>query len=153
MNKFFVEKINQLNHPMSKWIQKKIKNKLTPSYEHSAVIYHNVMYIYGGEEQGQGYHHNLFKLDLVNLDKWEPVQFTGKVKTCEKATHTAVVYQDSMYVLNGWTPYFTQRVVQEFHEYDFKKKTWKTLTSTDGPKACYGHKAVVYGDSMFVYGG
>lgn len=139
---------------MSHWINKHIKNPLTPSYEHSAVIYHNIMYIFGGEDHNKEYHTNIFKLDLIKLDKWEKEKYNSLIDIpYPKSTHSAVIWEDNMYILNGWTPDLSVRVVQEFQKYNFQKKIWKRVNTKGIPRACYAHRAVVSDDKMYVYGG
>ncbi|KAI6654758.1 Attractin-like protein 1 [Oopsacas minuta] len=75
-----------------------------------------------------------------------------------RAGHTIVAYMGCLYVYGGYT--FESSIHQYYYSI-FKRclpsDTWETITpgppSGPWPVPRYGHTSIVYGDSMFVYGG
>ncbi len=69
--------------------------------------------------------------------------------------HCAVTYKNSFYIFGGFDG--TSRV-NDFYEFDFTTMIWKRIVpnvanSSAPPSPRHSHSAVVYQDSMFVFGG
>ncbi len=55
-----------------------------------------------------------------------------------------------MYVFGGWN---TQYRIAEFHRYCLDTGEWSPIECTQGPCARSNHTCVVYGNSLYIFGG
>ncbi|KAL1514087.1 hypothetical protein ABEB36_003406 [Hypothenemus hampei] len=85
---------------------------------------------------------------------WEAVDVQGFVPP-GSASHSAVVWKDSMYIIAGerYERYYRHQNVPLMYIYDFNGKVWETPHINVGPLMRYGHSTVLYGDKIFLYGG
>uniref|UniRef100_A0A1B6D320 CUB domain-containing protein n=1 Tax=Clastoptera arizonana TaxID=38151 RepID=A0A1B6D320_9HEMI len=67
------------------------------------------------------------------------------------ASHTAVVWRDSLYIVGGES----YKRAQMIYIYDFNGNVWETphMESRNVPTSRYGHSAVLFGDKIYMYGG
>ncbi|XP_063233286.1 attractin-like protein 1 [Bacillus rossius redtenbacheri] len=81
---------------------------------------------------------------------WEVVQHSDFVPE-GSASHAAVVWKDSLYIVGGES-YHRAKMV---YVYDLTGNVWETLhmDSKNVPKPRYGHSAVLFGDKIYMYGG
>lgn len=117
---------------------------------HTAVVYKESMYVFGGFDEGDlG---DFYEFDLKKYE-WKEIHARGK-QPCERCVHTAVVYKDSMYVFGGENDVFYSDKMCDLYEYNFVQNLWtKIKDSGDIPRGRSAHAAVVIGDYMFVFGG
>lgn len=119
--------------------------------EHTAVIYKNCMYLFGGYSNG-----NLGYRDVsiyeYNFDTRMCVRVeAGGVVPPDRSAHTAVVYKDNMYILGGWDGNVSNN---DFYRFNFESRTWSEVESSGlPPPSIRSHSAVIYNDSMVVFGG
>ncbi|XP_075233105.1 attractin-like protein dsd isoform X2 [Lycorma delicatula] len=88
---------------------------------------------------------------------WEVVQTKDFVPE-GSASHAAVVWRDSLYIVGGesyYHPPIHQLPKQLIYVYDFNGKVWETyhMESRNIPTPRYGHSAVLFGDKIYMYGG
>ncbi|ERL89257.1 hypothetical protein D910_06630, partial [Dendroctonus ponderosae] len=85
---------------------------------------------------------------------WETVSIPSFLPP-GSASHSAVVWKDSMYVIAGerYNGYYRHRNIPLMFIYDFNGKVWETPHINEGPVMRYGHSTVLYGDKIFLYGG
>ncbi|XP_062505107.1 attractin-like isoform X2 [Corticium candelabrum] len=84
---------------------------------------------------------------------WEAVEQSLSDVTA-RASHSAVVYDDSMFIFGGYA--FETERFENFIRYDFKFSNWSTVehnSTVPEPVQRYGHSVVVYKDAMYMYGG
>lgn len=119
--------------------------------EHTAVIYKNSMYLFGGYSNGtlgyrdvSIYEYNFDTRTCVRVD-------AGGTVPPDRSAHTAVVYKDNMYILGGWDGTVSNN---DFYMFHFETRTWSEV-EYEGlpPPFIRSHSAVVYNDSMVVFGG
>lgn len=81
---------------------------------------------------------------------WEVIQHKDFLPQ-GSASHTAVVWRDSMYVIGGES--FNR--AEMIYVYDFNGNVWETphMDSKNVPMPRYGHSSVLFGDKIYVYGG
>ena len=130
---------------------------------HSAVLYQNSMYIFGGG--GKSYSHCCPSLlthsdgyqwlnDIWALNcktyKWSQVWAFGDIPS-GRAGHSAVVWNDRMYVFAGWNGKCT---MNDLYEFNFSTNVWtKIICNGQLPSKRDSHTANILGDRMFVVGG
>ncbi|KYR02159.1 hypothetical protein DLAC_00963 [Tieghemostelium lacteum] len=162
------EEIENINtnekRPVVNWKIISTSNPPSPRFDCTVVNYKDQLYLYGGSDgtsTPQGFS-SFLKLDLKDYS-WQSTH-------CEHRTrvlHTAVVYQDCMYIYGGgWYEderagffYQTQKVFKSLNElicYNFERKEWSKVESDAGtyqPEARDGHCSVVVDNQMYIIGG
>lgn len=112
---------------------------------HTAVIYNNKMYVFGGHTVQTGFLNTLRIFDFAT-NSWS----AGATDDIGggRGGHTAVVYNDKMYIYGGSPANNSMRI------YDFKTDTWTSGPSNinGDPNGQSGHTAVVYKNKMYIYG-
>ncbi|XP_034042526.1 ras guanine nucleotide exchange factor F-like [Thalassophryne amazonica] len=74
----------------------------------------------------------------------------GSLGPGPRHSHSAVSYQDCMYLFGGLQGLREQR---DLWRWNSTNHTWSCLKNKSGPSRLVGHSAVTYKDSMFVFGG
>ncbi|XP_054290142.1 attractin-like protein 1 [Macrosteles quadrilineatus] len=87
---------------------------------------------------------------VAEFGYWEVVQ-PKDFQPDGSASHTAVVWRDSLYIVGGESYNRSQMM----YIYDFNGNVWETphLESRNIPRPRYGHSAVLFGDKIYMYGG
>jgi N-acetylneuraminic acid mutarotase len=132
-----------------KWDSIPQSNAIKGRAHHSAVLYHDTMYVFGGSDDDLLYD-ELWAFDLTN-NTW-----TIKERKTEQSlwpsprdNHTAVVHGNFMYVFGGMD---NEGSLDELWRYDFTTGDWEKIAKK-GPCRRGGHSAIVHADAMFIYGG
>ena len=118
---------------------------------HSAAQHKQSMYIFGGYDGNYRvndfYEFHFPTKRWINLRPNEP----GSAPS-PRDRHTAVVYNNSLYVFGGFDGSSKKN---DFHGYNFETKSWSSVPVAAGfpPSARHSHCAVVYENSMFIFGG
>ncbi|RZF37106.1 hypothetical protein LSTR_LSTR013802 [Laodelphax striatellus] len=93
---------------------------------------------------------------VAEMGYWETVQTKDFVPE-GSASHSAVVWRDSLYIIGGESYYHPppNELPKLIYVYDFNGKVWEThhMESRNIPTLRYGHSAVLFGDKIYVYGG
>jgi hypothetical protein len=123
-------------------------NKPSARSGHSAVVFENVMYIFGGKSADDQPLGDLYEFNFENL-KWTKIHTTGTAPS-PRYDYSAVVYKESIFIFGG-----TDGVnkLGDFFEYKIKMKTWTLINVQPSPSPRSGHVAVVYQNSMYCCGG
>jgi len=114
---------------------------------HTAVVYDEAMYVFGGERSAYEYS-DVWKYDFKE-DMWAFQAPVNRSAALGRHDHTAVVYDDAMYVYGGRSP--SPR--DDFWKYDFKTREWVPMPTSPKMSARFGHGAAVHDDIMYVFGG
>jgi N-acetylneuraminic acid mutarotase len=110
------------------------------------------MYLFGGSnQQKRDHHHTFWLLDLKTL-RWDIIQARGDVPI-NREDHTAVIYEGAIVVFGGFLP--NGEKTNDIYMYYFKENKWEKVSvlGLDLPKSRAGHSAIVFGDSMVIFGG
>lgn len=119
---------------------------------HSAVIYNDSMYIFGGYEDLRGSSCQLWQFDLNN-ERWElrNLSSTSAIHPEPRHSHSAVVYEHSMLIYGGLS---NLKPLSDLWRWSWHNKRWyKERTRGESPGALHGHSAICAFGSMFVFGG
>ena len=125
-------------------------------------MYKNRIYIFGGnlvDTTGLP----LWSFDLLTSE-WISICSRGPVYSVMNSNkthsqvpsnlthHSAVLYNQAIFIFGGYRHVYG--VSGELWKYDIEKNTWEILYESkrnqSGPKAMFGHRAVLYNDAMFV---
>ncbi|ELR16677.1 BTB/POZ domain containing protein [Acanthamoeba castellanii str. Neff] len=114
-------------------------------YGHVAAVYNERMYIFGGYDDFGLKCNDLHEFDFKSRE-WHRIEQMGTAP--ERYHMTAVVRQGSLYLFGGYPG------LSDLHEFRFGNRTWSSI-KTEGcvPKPCWGHKAFLMHDRMYVLGG
>ncbi|XP_050538123.1 uncharacterized protein LOC126903731 isoform X2 [Daktulosphaira vitifoliae] len=128
-------------------------NSIPPTRsKHSAAVHGNHIYVVGGRN-GNWPLKDIWRYDLVQ-NAWEQLHPTGDTLQ-NLQEHTAVVYQDKVYIFGGEVS-FSSASESPLWSYSIKDNQWnkvKCASGTNVPKGRRGHTALVYRNSMIIYGG
>ncbi|KAL8183127.1 UNVERIFIED_CONTAM: hypothetical protein K2H54_018397 [Gekko kuhli] len=117
---------------------------------HSAVIYQGSMYMYGGYFDIKGVSQEFWTFHF-DTKQWCPVPGTVYGGSPgPRHGHAAVVYSKGMYLFGGLMGLSEQK---DFWKWDFIAANWSSIRKSQGPPKVVGHSAVIFQDSMLVFGG
>jgi Kelch motif protein len=119
---------------------------------HSAVIWNDAMYVYGGFN-GLTYFDDMYRYEFAT-NSWSKICALGSPSSAGKRNgHTAVVHDNSMYVIGG-----NPERRSEVYIFDFLKHTWSKIVDPavvpykQGTGTAY-HTSVLYKDHIYTVGG
>lgn len=126
-----------------------IPKKLPVVYSHSAGVYHDQIYIFGGVYADNRYSPQFVELSFSTGD-WSSIESQNQPKP--RKGHTCCVLHNAMYVFGGQEEDGTMS--QELYKYTFAQKSW-TLIQTNGysPPGRANHAMAIYDNMIYVYGG
>ncbi|XP_073969504.1 attractin-like protein dsd isoform X2 [Rhodnius prolixus] len=88
---------------------------------------------------------------VADLGYWEVVEPKNSFLPRGSASHSAVVWKDSLYIIGGES----YHAAEMMYTYDFTGNVWETvhMDMRTSPTPRYGHSAVIFGDKIYLYGG
>lgn len=134
---------------------------------HSALVVDKVLYILGGEDSHEGFRSSMFSMDLRFLghssgklgdqkfdSEWLPVvpDYRYKYAPGGISHHSCIVYNGFAFLYGGM--YQSGESNQILFKFEFATDKWthaKQYGDLPGPRD--SHTAVLYEDSMFIFGG
>lgn len=117
---------------------------------HTAVVYANSMYIYGGYRDLKGSTNELWTYDFEKRFWW-PTTYTGCSEVPSgRHDHSVVVHDASMWVYGGMTDL---QAKADFWKWDFVSRQWSRVRSKGCPGELHGHTACKVLNSMVLFGG
>merc|ERR1712178_246551 len=102
---------------------------------HTAVVYEDAMYVFGGERSAYEYS-DLWKYTFAT-DDWDFQPTSNSSAALGRHDHSAVVYGDAMYVYGGRSP----APLGDFWVYSSSAKTWTEMPTSMGMAPRFGHTA------------
>ncbi|OMJ77866.1 hypothetical protein SteCoe_22467 [Stentor coeruleus] len=109
-----------LNLNTEKWKQAKISNGPEPRSNHSAIIYRDHMYIFGGTSDEGEKLNDLWRLDLRTY-AWENVVGIGNVPS-GRSGHSAIVFMGHMILFGGMKD--ITKETNDMYSYNFATSEW-----------------------------
>lgn len=105
---------------------------------HSAVIYNDSMYIFGG--LGEYRYNDLFKFDF-QTHTWIEIKPNDESKVPSKrCKHSACVYQNMMYIFGGWD---SSGKLNDMYRYIFDRNEWEIVPCTSPPPPRSAHSVAI----------
>lgn len=143
------------------WTRYDSPNRPPPRSSHAAVVYRNMMYMFGGEFSNPSlsqYRHyrDLWRLDLTDMD-WERIETRGGPTA--RSGHRMCVVDNKLVVFGGFFDTgFDNKYLNDMHYIDLSLddlKWAKVETSAVDivPSPRSGFQWVVLGSEVFLYGG
>lgn len=142
----------QYNFETNEWKNITNNTQQTPTahIQHSAVVYKDKMYIFGGFDSFlQEYSNELYEYDFLTRI-WKR---SKALSVPGRTGHTAVVKNNEMYIFGGLLP--NGKLLDDLHCYNFDDRKWRRINAITLCKtvAREGHTAVVYENTMIIFGG
>ena len=120
----------------------------SPRSGHSAVIYNDAMYIFGG--LGEFRTNDLFRFEFASRT-WTEIKPVDESKVPSKrCKHSACIYQNQMYLFGGWD---SSGKLNDMYRYLFDRNEWEVIPCTNPPPARSAHSVAIYQNSMYLFGG
>lgn len=116
-----------------------------------AVIWGEAVWFFGGYTKKDGvYFNDVYKYHLAS-SVWSFVQTCGDIPQT-RTDHSVVLIRDSMLVFGGFDGHNRFNDLRQLH---LRDRRWSLVTNSRcvPPRRRFGHTAVVYGSSMYIFGG
>lgn len=116
-----------------------------------AVVWNGSVWFFGGyTKKGGDYFNDVYKYDIA-ASSWDSVQTLGELPP-KRTDHSLCLFRDSMLVFGGFDGSDRFNDLRELH---LGEKRWNLINAlrNSTPKSRFGHTAVIYGHSMYVFGG
>ncbi|XP_040578095.1 uncharacterized protein [Lepeophtheirus salmonis] len=117
---------------------------------HTATIYQECMYIYGGYQDFKGSISDLWAYNFASEDWCLVAQGEYTDIPSPRHCHSAIFHDYSMWVFGGMTDLDEN---SDFWRWDFVAKRWKVIKSKPGPGCRHSHTAVKFLSVMLIFGG
>lgn len=116
---------------------------------HTSVSYDNKVIVYGGRQSYKSLS-SMYCFDYRSLS-WSNVNYEGEEYPSSRDSHSALVYNNSMYIFGGnWQG----KRMSDLWKYDFLLKRWMKITCPNGPKNKEGHvTSLINNNFMVIQGG
>jgi len=126
----------------------------TKRFGHSAVVYKNAIYCFGGVTTAPTLYTttDAFEEFEFATNSWKRIDNQGTFHPKERFAHSAVIFQDSIFIFAGKD--IKGNVCNDILQFNFANRRWNEIQSKGIlPSPRYGHTSIVKGNSMFVFGG
>ncbi|RLU22319.1 hypothetical protein DMN91_004597 [Ooceraea biroi] len=126
-------------------------------HSHSACIYDNSMYVFGGCTATWTTFNDLWQLDL-DTRTWIRPMTMGSYPS-PKACATMLHYKKNLILFGGWShpspyPLHQQwKLFNELHVYSIESNKWTAISTLEAPPPISAHSATIHKNLMIVFGG
>ncbi|KAL2750713.1 F-box only protein 42 isoform X1 [Vespula maculifrons] len=141
----------------SLWPKKTRMPTISKRHSHSACIYENSMYVFGGCTATSTTFNDLWRLDLDTRTWVRPI--TMGSYPSPKACATMLYYKKNFVLFGGWSypsryPLHQQwKLFNELHVYSIETNKWNAINTLEAPPPMSAHSATIHGNNMVVFGG
>jgi len=128
----------------------KMESSPVGRYQHTAVVYNNMIYVFGGFGAASGNQPNvsnqIWKYHPFD-DEWYQITPASDLPPARMA-HAAVIKDNYMYIYGGFDG---ANYLDDFWRYNFETNTWENLNTSAGKRT--EHVMFVYNDEIYIAGG
>jgi N-acetylneuraminic acid mutarotase len=118
-------------------------------YGHSATLHGDGMYVFGGIDSSKNALSD-FHVFNFKTNEWSQVKATGSLPG-PRYHHSAEIFDNRLVIIGGQTA--ISSFLNDFIEFSFDSKTWKSVESKEMPSARAGHMTFVHEGSLYLFGG
>ncbi|CAH0753643.1 unnamed protein product [Bemisia tabaci] len=121
--------------------------------EHSAVVYKDCIYVFGGELGFSACNETPLWVYNVKSNTWRKIKVQKGTNVPKgRRGHSALVHRGSMLLYGGYRD--LRGSSSELWAFHFETESWHLLAmNKDGPPARHKHSAVIHDEAMWIYGG
>mmetsp|Transcript_117160 Transcript_117160/g.373174 ORF Transcript_117160/g.373174 Transcript_117160/m.373174 type:complete len:792 (+) Transcript_117160:52-2427(+) len=116
-----------------------------------AGVWNGAVWFFGGYTKKDGdYFNDVYKYDIAT-SMWGSVHTLGEAPQ-KRTDHSVVLFRDSMLVFGGFDGHNRFNDLRELH---LRDRRWSHVNASRSttPRSRFGHTAVIYGHSMYIFGG
>mmetsp|Transcript_110192 Transcript_110192/g.235255 ORF Transcript_110192/g.235255 Transcript_110192/m.235255 type:complete len:782 (+) Transcript_110192:69-2414(+) len=116
-----------------------------------AAVWNHSVWFFGGYTKKDGeYFNDVYKYD-IGTSQWGTVHTLGEAPQ-KRTDHSMVLFRDSLLVFGGFDGH---NRFNDLRELNLREKRWSKVNAVRNPvpRSIFGHTAVVYGHSMYIFGG
>lgn len=137
-----------LGHLHEVWIEPGAAQPLCRR-DHSAVIYNNLMYVYGGFINSAGASQDLWAFN-IDEEEWTELTTVSQTHPGLRYGHSAVVANNSMWLYGGMSGLHPR---SDVWKYNFLLHQWNRIKAIGSAPSLSGHTASVIYNQMVIVGG
>lgn len=120
-------------------------------YGHTAVLYKECAYIWGGRNDDRGASNILHEFKTGN-HQWSIIPVTGQIPG-PRDGHSACVIRDKMYIFGGYEEYLDV-FSNDVHEFNFTTGKWRYILVSGSPARWRDFQSATgIGNIMYIFGG
>eukprot|EP00002_Diphylleia_rotans_P037878 TRINITY_DN851_c0_g1_i4.p1 TRINITY_DN851_c0_g1~~TRINITY_DN851_c0_g1_i4.p1 ORF type:complete len:1328 (-),score=243.35 TRINITY_DN851_c0_g1_i4:664-4647(-) len=116
---------------------------------HSAVVYGDSMYVFGGLEPDKKLSNGLYEFSFETRT-WKEIKSAGEVPS-PRFRHASVVYKEYMFVIGGSKDALKPSQLAKIFRYHFVSREWKWVSSL--PKPVSEQSVISIDNYIYVFGG
>jgi N-acetylneuraminic acid mutarotase len=138
--------------PVNKWFKvQTVGKKYSPRTGHECIYYKDKIYLFGGMDDDDR-RNDLYSFDIYS-SRWDLMIAQGDLPTPRSGARGAP-HMDSLYFFGGYSKQ-SGEYYNDLFRYDLNRKRWELLHTTGepGPSIRTDHSMVIYGNSLYVFGG
>lgn len=116
-----------------------------------AAVWSGAVWFFGGYTKKDGdYFNDVYKYDIAT-SMWGSVHTLGEAPQ-KRTDHSVVLFRDSLLVFGGFDGHNRFNDLRELH---LRERRWNNISAVRStvPRSRFGHTAVIYGHSMYIFGG
>jgi len=116
-----------------------------------AAVWNGAVWFFGGYTKKDGdYFNDVYKYDIAT-SMWGSVHTLGEAPQ-KRTDHSVVLFRDSLLVFGGFDGHNRFNDLRELH---LRERRWSHINAVRStmPRSRFGHTAVIYGHSMYIFGG
>ncbi|XP_049851899.1 ras guanine nucleotide exchange factor F-like isoform X2 [Schistocerca gregaria] len=138
------------NSAITNEISEHLPDSIENRYSHTAVLFNQYIYIFGGVCTQTGQVTNSILVYDIFRNVWKILD-TADVKPAPRKNHIAVLVSKHMYVWGGRD---TDSSFNDMWKYDFESNRWHLVQASGTvPSPRYSHAATVFNSRIWIYGG
>lgn len=122
----------------------------SPRDRHISIVHCRSIFIFGGYD---GFNRvNDFYEYNIDYNSWQEVlNNEGEAPPSPRHSHSAVVFEDSMYIFGGYDGHYKN----DLHWFNFISNAWTPIKDCEGtsPSPRYRTACTVVGDQLYLFGG
>jgi len=149
----FLNDVNKFTFKTFSWTKVECSGKIPSSRSsHSAVVYENNMFIFGGSKHDEIIGGQLFVLDL-DCFKWKQIESFGQPQLV--FGHSAVVYENNMFIVCG--SFGRRDYSNSLYRFNLNTYKWKKIKpfsyKSELLKPRSYHSSVIIDNELYIFGG
>lgn len=144
--------VHAYNIDTNLWVEIRANGRPPPARSGAqACVWQGAVWFFGGYTKKDGdYFNDVYKYE-ISSSLWTPVHTLGESPQ-KRTDHSVCLFRDSLLVFGGFDGHSRFNDLRELH---LRERRWSHITEqrSSVPRSRFGHTAVMYGHSMYIFGG